>query len=97
MTCLREPLARYRSHLAFEHVSEEDAVAWAEQLQVPRDDPIRRGTAVVDNLYGGRCFTARSSSSRRPPRHYVAAMTRCWLRQLLGRDGVASSRVHPTH
>ena len=51
VTCLREPLARYRSHLAFEHVSEEDAVAWAEQLQVPRDDPVRRGTAVVDNFY----------------------------------------------
>ena len=51
VTSLREPLARYRSHLAFEHVSEEDAVAWAEQLQVPRDDPVRRGTAVVDNFY----------------------------------------------
>ena len=58
VTSLREPLARYRSHLAFEHMSEEDAVAWAEQLQVPRDDPygpgariLLRGTAVVDNFY----------------------------------------------
>ena len=51
VTSLREPLARYRSHLAFEHISEEDALDWATRLEVPRDDPVRRGTAVVDNFY----------------------------------------------
>ncbi len=71
VTSLREPLARYRSHLAFEHISEEDAVAWAEQLQVPRDDPIRRGTAVVDNFYVrsllGREFFEFAAMRHRPP------------------------------
>lgn len=51
VTCLREPLARLRSHLAFENITTADAMRWSGATDVTRGDPVRRGTAVVDNFY----------------------------------------------
>ena len=51
VTVLRDPVKRIVSHCRFERIRPAEVMAWTREASFPREAPVQRGTAVVDNFY----------------------------------------------